>query len=127
MADNFKLVWTPEGASAREWSFNLQNPTWDIRVQTEKVTDWPWARFNERLLEGSGIAMQALLWVLRKRDEPKLALSSVEPDFDELDPQFLCPDCKQWLNDDNTDDEGGHGCPGSGDDDEPAEAAPGEA
>lgn len=133
MADNFKLVWSPEGASKREWSFNINNPTWDIRMQTEKVTGWPWAEFAARLMNGSAIAMQALLWVLRKRVERGLALDSVEPDFDELDPQFCCPDCEQWLSDEDTDDEGDHGCPGKPEDAEPSkkskkgEAEPGEA
>lgn len=127
MADNFKLTWNPEGGSKREWSFNMKNPPWDVRVQTEKATDWPWAQFQNKLLNDSGIAMQALLWVLRKRDEPKLSLDAVEPDFDELDPKFLCSDCKQWLGEDDTDDEGDHNCPGKDAEDEPAEATPGEA
>lgn len=115
---NFKLTWTPEGGSKREWSFNVNNPGWDIRVQTEKATGWPWVTFYDRLTDGSALAMQALLWVLRKRDEPKLALHTVEPDFDELEPVFRCPDCRRWLAADDSDDEGNHGCTGK--DAEPA-------
>lgn len=125
---NFKLIWTPEGGSKREWSFAVGSPGWDVRVQTEKATGWPWPRFFDLLTDGSAIAMQALLWVLRKRDEPKLALASVEPDFDELELIVRCPDCSRWLADEDTDDEGDHNCPGK-DSDEPAEAEaePGEA
>jgi len=97
---NFKLIWKPEGASPREWAFNLGKPPWDLRVQTEKVTDWPWGVLQERFLNDSGIAMQAVLWVLRKRDEPKLALPSVIPDFDELEYEVLCPDCETWSSSD---------------------------
>lgn len=104
---NFKLIWKPEGASPREWSFNLGKPPWDLRVQTEKVTDWPWGEFQERFLNDSGIAMQAALWVLRKREEPKLALSSVIPDFDELAYEVLCPDCDTWSS---SEDDAEHVC-----------------
>jgi hypothetical protein len=127
--DNFKLIWTPEGASKQEWSFNIQNPVWDIRIQTEKATGWPWARFAENLMDGSAIAMQALLWVLRKRTERGLTLESVIPDYDELEPQFRCADCDRWLSDEDADEDGEHGCTGKAeaDSDEPTEAKPGEA
>lgn len=122
--NNFKLIWKPEGGSPREWAFNMAKPPWDVRVQTEKATDWPWVEFQNRLDGGSGLAMQALLWILRKRDEPKLAMSSVIPDFDELEYEMQCPACKTWVS---TQDDEEHVCPVPEDDDEPEEATPGEA
>jgi hypothetical protein len=80
-----KIIYTPEGASKREWSINPENVAWDIRYGTEKATDWPWLEFVEKLQKGSAIAMQALIWVLRKRDEPRLQLDAVKPEAFEVD------------------------------------------
>lgn len=121
MVDNFKLIWTPEGGSKREWTFNLANPSWDLTFATEKATDWPWAQFRDRLMNESAIAVQALLWVLRKRDEPRLSMDSVRPSMDELDFQARCPECDQWVDGED------HGCTGSEPGaSEPKEAVPGE-
>lgn len=104
MADNFKLVWTPEGASAREWAFDLGNPEWDLTYATEKATEWPWAEFKVRLLNESAIAIQALMWVLRKRDEPKLDIDSVRPAMADIAFHGKCVNCDEWFDaaDDHT-------------------------
>lgn len=100
-----RLIYTPEGGSKRTFEIDMGNPAWDIMYATEKVTDWPWAVFQERLENQSAIAWRALLWVLRKRMEPKLALDSVELNWAELDPEAQCPDCEEWVS------EEGHECP----------------
>ena len=115
-----RIIYTPEGGSKREWDVDLANPAWDVMSQTEKITDWPWDDFRDRLGRQSGIALQALLYVLRKREEPKLALASVTPDMDELDFDVQCPRCKDWLGDDPQ----AHECP---DADEPEGEEKGEA
>lgn len=111
MAQNMKLIYTPEGGSAREWIIDMQNPAWDVTFGTEKATDWPWAEFRDRLFKDSAVATRALLWVLRKRTETKLVIDSVQPNGDELSWEGQCPDCEQWLGDDDVDAEGGHDCP----------------
>ena len=117
-----KLIYTPEGASRREWIINLSNPGWDLTYATEKATDWPWKVFVERLENSSFIALRALLWTLRKRDEPKLQLEAVKPDMDELDFQAECPRCKDWVDDAD------HDCGAQGPGDEgDEEQGPGEA
>lgn len=123
MAQNMKIIYTPEGASKQEWVIDLQNPAWDLTFATEKATDWPWATFVERIQNQSAIAMRALLWVLRKRTEPRLTLEAVVPNFDELDFAAQCSRCEAWFD---TED---HSCLRADSDasDEPAEATPGEA
>lgn len=79
MASKVKVLWTPEGGSPKSWTFDTEAPPWDVMSQTERATDWPWEEFAERLGKGSIIAVQALLWVLRKRDEPHLTLDAVRP------------------------------------------------
>ena len=122
-----KVVYSPEGGSPRSWVVDLANPAWDIKMQTEKATDWPWEPFVQRFMQDSAIAMQALLWVLRKRDEPRLDLDSVEVDMDELEFEATCTECGDWLTSEDED----HTCAvpekKSKKGKEPAEAAPGEA
>ena len=122
MAQNMKIVYTPEGGSKQEWVIDLQNPAWDLTFATEKATDWPWAEFVDRIQNQSAIALRALLWALRKRMEPKLTLEAVVPNMDELDFEGQCPRCEEWVADEF------HACAkAEAADDEPAEAAPGEA
>lgn len=121
MAQNFKLIYTPEGGSPKEWILDLNNPAWDITYATEKATDWPWGVFVDRIQNQSAIALRALLWVLRKRDEPRLALESVIPNMDEIDFAGLCPRCEEWIDDE------GHMCssaePEQGDDEQAGDPA----
>lgn len=121
MAQNMKIIYSPEGGSSREWIIDLQNPAWDLTFATEKATDWPWSEFVDRIQNQSAIALRALLWVLRKREEPKLSLESVVPNMDELDFAGQCPRCEEWVDDEF------HSCGVPETDDEPAEATPGEA
>lgn len=80
-----KIIYKPEGGSKREWDLDPGNPAWDVTYGTEKATEWPWGEFADKLAKGSSIALQALIWVLRKRDEPRLQLSSVTPTWSEVD------------------------------------------
>jgi len=84
MASMIRVVYTPEGGSKRVWEVDLENPPWDITYGTEKATGWPWVEFGERISKLSVIALQALLYVLRKRDEPRLTLDAVTVSFDEV-------------------------------------------
>lgn len=99
MSQKIKLIYTPEGGSRREWVVDLARPAWDITFATEKATDWPWGVFVERIQNQSAIALRALLWVLRKRDEPRLQLDSMTIDLDELDFAGQCPSCEEWVSD----------------------------
>lgn len=99
MSQKIKLIYTPEGASPRDWVVDLQSPAWDVTFATEKATDWPWAVFVDRLQNQSAIALRALLWVLRKRDEPRLQLDTMTVDMDEVDFAGQCPKCEEWVTD----------------------------
>lgn len=80
-----KIIYTPEGGSQRVWTFNPERPDWDVAYNTEKTTGWPWAEFSERLGNGSFVALQALVWTLRKRDEPRLDIGAVRVTFDDIE------------------------------------------
>lgn len=80
-----KIIYTPEGGSKRTWDLDPDNPPWDVAFATEKATGWPWGEFAQRMVQGSHIALRALIWALRKRQEPKLQIDGVEVVLSELD------------------------------------------
>lgn len=88
MASIVRIVYTPEGGSKREWSFDMENPPWDVTYGTEKATNWAWSEFGDRLANASVIALRALIYILRKRDEPRLDIDSVQVLFSEVDVQI---------------------------------------
>lgn len=120
MKSLFKVIYKPEGGSPREWTIDLVNPSWDVTYTIEKATGWPWGVFRERLAQESALARQALLWALRKRDEPRLALDSVRPEGGEWDAAVTCPLCGTWIT---TEDVEEHVCPDAPVD-EPQEGEP---
>lgn len=86
-----KFIYTPEGGSKREWTFDPANPAWDLAYVTEKETGWPWEQFADKLSMGSHIALRAMVYAFRKRDEPRLQIDAVmvtlgEIQVEELDP-----------------------------------------
>lgn len=85
MATKVKIIYTPEGGSKREWTVDLENPAWDVAFVTEKETGWPWKVFGDRLGDASHIALRAIIFALRKRDEPRLQIESVTPSLAEID------------------------------------------
>lgn len=92
MASLGRVVYTPEGGSRREWTIDWENAPWDLRTQTERLTGWPWIEFTERMQQGSGIALDALVFVLRKRDEPRLAPDAVRVELNEIDFEDVEPE-----------------------------------
>jgi hypothetical protein len=80
-----KLTYTPEGGSPREWVLDLDNPAWDLAYVTETETGWPWSEFIDKLGHGSHIALRAIVYTLRKRDEPRLSIDAVHVTFGEVD------------------------------------------
>jgi hypothetical protein len=80
-----KFIYTPEGGSKREWIFDPDNPAWDLAYVTETETGWPWTEFMQKWAAGSHIALRALVYAFRKRDEPRLAINSVTVTNTEFD------------------------------------------
>ena len=89
-----QFVYTPEGGSKREWSFDPGNPAWDLAYVTETETGWPWEEFMERLSKGSHIALRAFVYAFRKRDEPKLSIDAVMVTVAEIDMVEIEPEPK---------------------------------
>lgn len=132
MAQNLKIVYTPEGGSRQEWVIDLQNPAWDLHKAAPKAARIVgWVPFAQALEDFDADAWQAMIWALRRRKETRLSLDAV--DFptglmNELDFAGQCPDCEEWLT--TEDGDGDHDCPAarsSAVDDQQAEDGSGEA
>lgn len=94
-----QITWKSEAADGREWVVDRGNPAWDIAYATEKATDWGWLEFIQRLDGMSVVAWRALLWALRKQDEPRLKLEFVEiNDWSEIALNIQCPACEEWTS-----------------------------
>jgi hypothetical protein len=80
-----KLTYTPEGGSPREWFFDPENPAWDLAYVTETETGWPWMEFLDKLSHQSHVALRAIVYAFRKREEQRLTLEGVTVTFGEID------------------------------------------
>lgn len=80
-----EFKYTPEGGSPRKWAFQPDNPAWDLAYVTENETGWPWEEFMGKLSQGSHIALRALVYAFRKRDEPRLTIDAVTVTIAEVD------------------------------------------
>jgi hypothetical protein len=89
MATKVRLSYKPEGGSKRDWTIDLENPAWDVAFVTEKETGWPWRVFADKLSDSSHIALRALIFALRKRDEQRLSIDSVTPSLEEIDIEMV--------------------------------------
>ena len=72
-------------------------------VATEKVTGLTWPQIWVGLNQGHAQAIQAVVWLMRKRSNPKLRLSEVEftmGDYRLKDPDF---DPDYWIPEDEDD------------------------
>jgi hypothetical protein len=89
-----KVIYKPELRAHQEWVVDRGNPDWNISYPVETATDWGWIEFVRRLDGMSPSAWRALIWALRKIDEPRLRLDAVEIDFAEIDFEIMCPLCE---------------------------------
>lgn len=79
-----KLVYTPEGATRREFDFQ---PRRLMSAEAEAIEDATRLDFDvalERLQSGNVRALRAFLWVLMKRELPTLKFAELEFRIDEV-------------------------------------------
>lgn len=73
-----KLIYTPENGSPREWTFK---PRRLLNVEAEEIerrTSMTFAEWTNALQSGSMLAVHALLFVLLRRDQPRLGWEQVQ-------------------------------------------------
>lgn len=72
------LIYRPEGADERQWTFDPQKLLSSEAEAIEKVTGLTYEEFGQALVKGSAAARRALLWVYLKREDAPLRFSQVD-------------------------------------------------
>jgi len=72
------LIYKPEGATERRWTYAPDKILSSEAEAIEKITGITYEEFGQALIKGSMTARRALLWVLLKREEPTLRHSQVD-------------------------------------------------
>lgn len=83
-----KFRYTPEGASAREWLFK---PNRLMNVEAEEIerrTGMTFGEWSEALQNNSMRAIHGLLFVLLKRDQPRITWDAVEFNMAQVEIEF---------------------------------------
>jgi hypothetical protein len=74
-----KLIYTPkDGGEPRTWEIDPNDLTIGETVALERVLDATMVEFGGLLERGSFTATRALLWIARRRDEPKLRIDDLD-------------------------------------------------
>lgn len=72
------LIYTPEGADARRWTFQPEKLLSSEAEALEKVTGMTYQEFGQALIKGSATARRALLWVYLKREDAPLRFNQID-------------------------------------------------
>ncbi len=72
------LIYRPEGADERRWTYAPDKLMSSEAEALEKVTGLTYEEFGTALIKGSATARRALLWVYLKREAPTLRHSQVD-------------------------------------------------
>jgi hypothetical protein len=82
-----KFIYKPEGADPLSWDFDPDKMKSSELIAIEEATGWTAAEWGDAAERGSVKAVNALLWVMLRRDRPGLDLDQV-PDFDMTEIDF---------------------------------------
>lgn len=72
------LVYTPESGDEKRWDLAEVKVTFAEAKAAEKAGGFSWRELDTELNEGNVSALQAALWVLRKREETTLRFADLE-------------------------------------------------
>jgi hypothetical protein len=72
------LVYTPAEGDEKRWDLSEVKVTFAEAKAAEKAGGFSWRELDTELNEGNVSALQAALWVLRKRDETNLRFADLE-------------------------------------------------
>jgi hypothetical protein len=73
------LIYKPEGADERRWTFSPDQLMSSEAEALENVTGMTYEEIGQALIKGSAKARRALLWVYLKREDPTLRHAQVDP------------------------------------------------
>lgn len=72
------LVYTPDEGEEQRWDLAEVKVTFAEAKAAEKAGGVAWRKLEQALTDGNVEALQAAVWVLRKRDEPTLRFADLE-------------------------------------------------
>lgn len=91
------VVYKPDNADEVCWDLDEVKPTFAEAKAAEHAGGFAWQQLRAEIDEGNLSALQAVVWVLRKRAEPTLKfddlddlpLGSVETRYSEVEKEFM--------------------------------------
>lgn len=91
------VVYKPEGEAEQSWDLDEVKPTFAEAKAAERAGAFAWQQMRAELDDGNLNALQAVVWVLRKRGEPTLKfedlddlpLGSVETRYSDVEKDFM--------------------------------------
>lgn len=72
------LVYTPDTGDEKRWDLAEVKVTFAEAKAAERAGNFTWRKLEQELTDGNVEALQAAVWVLRKRDEPTLRFADLE-------------------------------------------------
>lgn len=72
------IIYRPDDGEEQRWDLEDIKVTFAEARAAERVGGFKWVQVQEELAQGSINALQAAVWVLRKRTEPTLAHSDLD-------------------------------------------------
>lgn len=86
VTDRMRIIWTHDG-NEKTWDIAISKFMNVEMIAVERATGLPVPAFIVGVYSGSMLARTALLWILRKREEPTLKFDEVELEIGGLDIQ----------------------------------------
>ncbi|MGW6295173.1 hypothetical protein [Streptomyces sp. NPDC055058] len=72
------IIYRPEDGEEQHWDLADVKATFAEARAAERAGGFKWAQVQEELAQGNIDALQAAVWVLRKRSEPTLLFSDLD-------------------------------------------------
>lgn len=83
------LVYRPTEGDEKRWDLDDTKVTFAEAKAAEHAGGFRWAERTGELTQGNVSALQAILWILRKREEPTLRFADLEDlDVDSVDTEY---------------------------------------
>ena len=79
-----RIVYAPHDGEKREWDWKPAAMASHESEAIEDATGWGWYEYVQRFIAGSTLARRALLWVLLRREIPRLQFDQVRFTLDEF-------------------------------------------
>jgi hypothetical protein len=94
-----QFVYKPEGATPKKWDFDPSKLMSPEAIAIERLTGMTFGEWQDALSRGSMLALQALLYVLLKRETPTLKFDDVQFCNDDVDVELTDEEAAEEVRD----------------------------